>query len=407
VKKKIIVIALLVVALAVGGGFAYKKFFKKPETRVLETGRVEKGDIRGVLVETGIIKSQVGAVVKIGARATGKVDKMHVKVGDRVKAGQLIAQIDDRETQKTIDQQKAALQVAESTLAQIQLTYPEKIREAEANFTYARLAFEREKALIHKEYTTKDALEKAESQYRAAEAILKRLRDEFSSQQQITAATIRETRAQLEQQEIRLTYTRIYSPIPGAISDVTAQEGETIVAGLQVANLVTVLDPSRLEMWIYIDETDIGRAKTGQKVEYTVDTYPERTFTGVIEKINPQPVVKENIVYYLSTVKVSPEDARFLRPEMTTHVKIVTIKKSGVLTVPNAAVKFEKGRQIAYRVVKGPNKVEKAELKLGIRGEDRTEILSGLPEGTELATRLVLPAAPEVEAKKSANGKRP
>lgn len=406
-KKRIIVVALLVVALLAGGGFAYKKFFTKPEIRVLETGRVEKGDIRGVLVETGIIKSQVGAVVKIGARATGKVDKMHVKVGDRVKAGQLIAQIDDRETQKTLDQQKAALQVAESTLAQINLTYPEKIREAEANFTYVRLTFEREKTLFKKEYTAKDTLDKAESQFQAAEAILKRLRDEFVTQQKITAATIRETRAQLEQQEIRLTYARIYSPIPGIISDVTAQEGETIVAGLQVANLVTVLDPTRLEMWIYIDETDIGRAKIGQKVEYTVDTYPERIFTGTIEKINPQPVVKENIVYYLSTVKVSPEDAGFLRPEMTTHVKIVTIEKSGVLTVPNAAVKFEKGRQIAYRVVKGPEKVEKAELKLGIRGEDRTEILSGVPEGTELATKLVLPAAPEVEAKKSANGKRP
>ncbi|OGP85597.1 MAG: hypothetical protein A2V87_07195, partial [Deltaproteobacteria bacterium RBG_16_58_17] len=363
--------------------------------------------IRSVLVETGIIKSQVGAVVKIGARATGRVDKMHVKVGDRVQAGQLIARIDDRETVKNIDQQKAALQVAENTLAQIKLTYPEKIREAEANFTYARLAFAREKALIQKEYTTKDALEKAESQFQAAEAILKRLKDEFATQEKITAATIRETRAQLEQQEIRLTYTRIYSPIPGIISDVTAQEGETIVAGLQVANLVTVLDPTRLEMWIYIDETDIGRAKTDQKVEYTVDTYPERTFSGTIEKINPQPVVKENIVYYLSTVKVSPEDARFLRPEMTTHVKIVTTEKTGVLTVPNAAIKFEKGRQIAYRVVKGPEKVEKAELKLGIRGEDRTEILSGVPEGTELATKLVLPTAPEVEAKKSANGKRP
>lgn len=407
VKKKIILIALLIVALIVGGTFVYKKFFKKPEIRVLETGRVERGDIRSVLVETGIIKSQVGAVVKIGARATGRVDKMHVKVGDRVQAGQLIARIDDRETVKNIDQQKAALQVAENTLAQIKLTYPEKIREAEANFTYARLAFAREKALIQKEYTTKDALEKAESQFQAAEATLKRLKDEFATQEKITAATIRETRAQLEQQEIRLTYTRIYSPITGIISDVTAQEGETIVAGLQVANLVTVLDPTRLEMWIYIDETDIGRAKTGQKVEYTVDTYPERTFSGTIEKINPQPVVKENIVYYLSTVEVSPNEARFLRPEMTTHVKIVTTEKTGVLTVPNAAIKFEKGRQIAYRVVKGPEKVEKAELKLGIRGEDRTEILSGVPEGTELATKLVLPTAPEVEAKKSANGKRP
>ena len=406
-KKKIILIALLIVAHIVGGTFVYKKFFKKPEIRVLETGRVERGDIRSVLVETGIIKSQVGAVVKIGARATGRVDKMHVKVGDRVRAGQLIARIDDRETVKNIDQQKAALQVATSTLAQITLTYPERIREAEANFTYARLVREREKALIQKEYTTQDALEKAESQFQAAEATLKRLKDEFATQEKITAATIRETRAQLEQQEIRLTYTRIYSPIPGIISDVTAQEGETIVAGLQVANLVTVLDPTRLEMWIYIDETDIGRAKMDQKVEYTVDTYPERTFSGTIEKINPQPVVKENIVYYLSTVKVSPEDARFLRPEMTTHVKIVTTEKTGVLTVPNAAIKFEKGRQIAYRVVKGPEKVEKAELKLGIRGEDRTEILSGVTEGTELATKLVLPTAPEIEAKKSANGKRP
>ena len=405
-KKKIVFIALLIAVLAAGGTAAYKKFFTTPETRVLETGRVERGDIRGVLVETGIIKSQVGAVVKIGARATGKVVRMHVKVGDRVKEGQLIALIDDRETVKGIEQQKAALQVAKSTLAQITLTYPERIREAEANFTYARLVWEREKELIKKEYTSKDSLEKAESQFRAAAAVLKRLKDESVTQQKITEANIREIRAQLEQQEVRLTYTRIHSPITGIISDVTAQEGETIVAGLQVANLVTVLDPTRLEMWIYIDETDIGRARPGQKCEYTVDTYPERIFTGRIDKIYPQPVVKENIVYYLSIVKVSAEDARYLRPEMTTHVKIVTTEKTGVLTVPNAAVKFEKGRQIAYRAVKGSNRVEKVELKLGIRGEERTEILSGISEGTELATKLILPIAPEGEAKKNANGKK-
>jgi multidrug efflux pump subunit AcrA (membrane-fusion protein) len=160
-------------------------------------------------------------------------------------------------------------------------------------------------------------------------------------------------------------------------------------------------------MWIYIDETDIGRAEPGQKCEYTVDTYPDRIFTGMIDKINPQPVVKENIVYYLSTVKVPPGDALILRPEMTTHVKIVTTEKTGILTVPNAAVKLEKGRQVAYRTVKGPKRVEKVELKLGIRGEDRTEILSDIPEGTELATRLVLPPLPEAEAKKNSDGKRP
>ncbi|MBM4313729.1 MAG: HlyD family efflux transporter periplasmic adaptor subunit [Deltaproteobacteria bacterium] len=405
-KKKIVIIVLIIAVVAAAGTFAYKKFFTTPETRVLETGRVERGDIRGVLVGTGIIKSQVGAVVKIGARATGRVVKMHVKVGDSVTEGQLIAMIDDREILKGIEQQKAALQVATSTLAQITLTYPERIREAEANFTYARLVWEREKDLIKKEYTSKDSLEKAQSQFRAAEAVLKRLRDESVTQQKITEGTIGEIRAQLEQQEVRLTYTRIHSPITGIISDVTAQEGETIVAGLQVANLVTVLDPTRLEMWIYIDETDIGRAKPGLKCEYTVDTYPEQTFTGVITKIYPQPVVKENIVYYLSIVKVSAGDARYLRPEMTTHVKIVTTEKTGVLTVPNAAVKFEKGRQIAYKTVKGPKKVEKVELKLGIRGEERTEILSGVPEGTELATKLVLPAAPEGEAKTNADGKK-
>lgn len=406
-RNKILLIILLVAAHAAGGAFAYKKYFTKPEIRVLETGRVERGDIRSVLVATGIVKSQVGAVVKIGARATGKVVKMHAKVGDRVKEGDLIALIDDREILKTIDQQKAALQVAENTLSQLTLTYPERIREAEANFTYARLAYEREKELIKKEYTTRDALEKAENQFKAAGAVLKRLTDEFASQQKIVAANIREIKAQLEQQEIRLTYTRIHSPLSGIVSDVTAQEGETIVAGLQVANLVTVLDPARLEMWIYIDETDVGRAKPGQKVEYTVDTYPEQTFRGMINKIYPQPVVKENIVYYLSTVKVSPEDARFLRPEMTTHVKIVTTEKTGVLTVPNAAVKFEKGRQIAYRTVKGPQRVEKVELQLGIRGEEKTEILTDLQEGTELATRLVLPTVPEAEAKKNASGRRP
>jgi multidrug efflux pump subunit AcrA (membrane-fusion protein) len=106
--------------------------------------------------------------------------------------------------------------------------------------------------------------------------------------------------------------------------------------------------------------------------------------------------VKENIVYYLAIVRVSKEDTRFLKPEMTTHVKIIFAEKKDILTAPNAAVKFEKGKQVAYKVM-SPDRVEKVEIKTGIRGEEATEILSGVKEGDVLATKLILPipAKPE------------
>lgn len=393
-KIWLVIIALILIGV---GFFIYKEFLSKPEIKVLETSKVEKGSIRGVIVETGIIKSQVGAVVKIGARATGEIVQMNVKVGDRVRKGQTIALIDDREIQKAIEQQTAALSAARSTLSQIELTYPERINEAKANYEYVKINYEREQELLKQDYTTRDAVDKAKSQFDASEANFKRLRDEYKTQLKIAKANIEDITAQLKQQEIRLTYTRIYAPIDGIVSDVTAQEGETIVTGLQVANLVTVLDPTRLEMWIYVDETDIGKVKMKQLVEYYVDTFPDRLFKGSIEKIYPQPVTKENIVYYLAIVKVLTEDALFLKPEMTTHVKIIFAEKDNLLAVSNAAIKFEKGKQIAYKVL-GPYRVQKVELQTGIRGEEKTEIISGVQEGDILATKLILPAPPKPES---------
>ena len=386
---KKVLIAVIAVIISLAGFFIYKNLTRS-ETKVLESAKAEKGNIRGVLVETGIIKPQVGALVKIGARATGTIEKMNVKIGDRVKKGQVIAMIDDREILKGIDQQKASLSASQNTLSQIERTYPDRILEARANYDYAKITFERERELLKHEYTTKDNVDRARSQFEAAEANHNRLQNEYETQLQIAKANIEDIRAQLQQQETRLTYTKIYSPMDGIVSDVTAQEGETIVAGLQVANLVTVLNPALLEMWIYVDETDIGRVRTGQQVEYYVDTFPDRTFHGSIEKIYPEPVVKDNIVYYLAIVKVSREDTDFLKPEMTTHVKIIFAEQKDILTAPNAAIKFEKGKQVAYRVT-GVNKVEKVEIKTGIRGEDNTEIISGIKEGDVLATKLILP----------------
>lgn len=384
-------IILLVLTVLIGGGFlTYRKYFAVPEVQVLETARVERGDIRGVLVETGIIKSQVGAVVKIGSRATGTIVKMNVKIGDRVKQGDLIALIDDRETREKIQRQQAALEGARKTLAQVESTYPQRIKEAQANLDYAKINHSREKELLKFEYTTPDAVDKAENQQKALEANWQKLQKEYQTEVEITRARIAEITAQIKELEVTLSYTKIYAPIDGVVSDVTLQQGETIVAGLQVANLVTIQDPSRLDMQIYVDETNIGKTKVGQQVEFYVDSFPDKTFRGSIDKLYPQPQTKDNIVYYLAIMSIPKEDAAFLRPEMTTHVKVIFEEKRDILTVPNAAVKFEEGKQIAYKVV-GPNKVEKLELKTGLRGEEKTEILAGAEDGDEVATRIILP----------------
>lgn len=376
--------------LGAGGFLGYQKFFPKADVKVLETARVERGDVRGVLVETGIVKPQVGAVVKVGSRATGTIMNMNVKIGDQVKAGDLIALIDDRDILKQIERQKAALEAERNTLKQAEKTYPERIKEAQANFDYTRINYQREKELLKSDYTTSDSVDQAENRFKAAGAILRKLQEEYRTQVDISKAKIEEISALIKELEVRLSYTRIYAPIDGVVSDVTLQQGETIVAGLQVANLVTILDPTSLDMQIYVDETNIGKTAAGQKVEFYVDSFPDRIFTGRIEKVYPQPQVKDNIVYYLAIVPVSKEDARYLKPEMTTHVKVVFQEKENVLTASNAAIKFEEGRQVAYRVI-GPNKVEKRELKTGLRGEDQTEILSGVEEGDELATKIILP----------------
>lgn len=173
------------------------------------------------------------------------------------------------------------------------------------------------------------------------------------------------------------------------MSEIQGQAGETVVTGLQVANLVTVMVPDKLEMWIYVDESDIGSIKKGLECLYTVDTYPDKVFKGIINRIDPHPFVKDNIVYYQAIVNISPEDAKTVRPEMTTHVRVITQRKSHVLTVPNAAVKFENGKYTAYKIRNG-GKVEKTPVKTGIKGEDKTEILSGLAEGDEVAVKLVI-----------------
>lgn len=369
-KKRYMAVAIAVIVIA--GLIIFFAARGKTKTSIRgESFTVKRGSVTHFTEQTGIIKAQVGAIVKVGTRATGVLTRLKYQVGDFVKKGELIATIDDREL------------LANKRNLEAQIEEQKRDLEAkEAQYLYSKTNYEREERLLEKEFTTKDTVDKA-----------KRELDVAVAQVALGKAKVKEAVEKLKALEVSLSYTKIYAPISGYVSQVTTQEGETVVAGLAAVNLITVIDATKLEMWIYVDETDIGRVKPGMKVEYRVDAYRDKRFSGTISLIYPQPEIKENIVYYLAILKIDPKDTTFLKPEMTTHVKIIIDEKSDVLIVPNGAVRFEEGENVVY--VKLKDKVERKAVTTGIRDDKFTEIASGLSEDE----RILIPSA-----KKSAPG---
>ncbi len=374
-KKKIIygVIAICVILLVV-----FLAVRKGEKGKAGELFTVRRAGVTYSTEQTGIIKAQVGAIVKVGTRATGVVNKLRFQVGDYVKKGDLIVEIDDREVLANLRNAEAAVEGQRRDL-------DAKV----AQDLYSKTNYEREQRLLAKEYTTRDSVEKA-----------KRELDVSRAQVELGKAKVREAQEKLRALRVSHSYTKIYAPISGYISAVATQEGETVVSGLSASTLITVIDPTKLEMWIYVDETDIGRVKPGLKVEYWVDAYRDRIFSGKVDRIYPQPEIKENIVYYLAIVKIDPNDALALKPEMTSHVRIIIEEKPNVIVVPNGAIRFEDKMNVVYVRTKG--KITRREVKPGVRDDRFTEIISGLKEGEQVVIPSVSPSV-----KKPANNASP
>ncbi len=393
---------------------------KEEPPRVLATAEARIGDVRKILEATGIIKAQVGAIVKIGARATGTIKEMHVKVGDTVARDQPIALIDDRELRAQLDEAEARLARAQAEQAQVEAVYPRRIAEAqaearlaEAKSDYATANLKRQDELFRKALIARDVLDAArrdaligQNEVLARQASLVRLTTEFEKERIKAQKSKEEAQAVIDSVKTKISYTRIVSPIDGVVAMVTSQAGETVVAGLQVANLITVLDPSRLEMWIYVDETDVGQVVPGMPVEFRVDAHPGVVFKGSVDQIYPQPEIRDNIVYYQALVRLAPGESARLRPEMTTQCQIVVREKKGVLVIPSAALKWIGDRQVVF-VVAPDGAAREVSPKLGLEGLNESEILEGLAPGDRVATQIVLPgltAPPAAPAKPNRPG---
>jgi len=315
----------------------------KKNDKLLQTAVAVRRDIGSTVLATGIIKPKVGAEVKVGSRISGVVKKLRANIGDYVKAGQVIAEIDDAELRAKLNQNLAA------------------VNKAKADYEYAKLNMERQKSLLEQNYISQQTYDLAENSFKIAEAQLK------------------QAEANAEVAKVQLSYTSIYALTSGVIASVSTQEGETVLAGLAAPTFVNIIDLTRLEVQVYVDETDIGKIETGQEVTFTVDTYSDTDFKGRVTAIYPKAVIQDNVVNYIVVAEIDDFQNKILRPEMTATVTIQLETRKYVIAVPSKAIIRERGERFV-KVIENDSQVSR-KIKPGWSDGSYTEVIVGLNEG--------------------------
>jgi len=339
----------LTIVLLLGGVWLIGAYRDNAGTgeRKFQTVEAVRRDIGSSVLATGVIKPMVGAEVRVGSRVSGIVHRLRANIGDRVRKGDVLAELDPTEFRTRHDQAAAALE------------------NARAGLDFARPDLERKRSLLAQQVVAQEQVDRAERALQVAEA------------------QVRQAEANLEYARIRMGYTRITAPIPGVVASVSTQEGETVAASFSAPTFVTIIDLDRLEVWAYVDETDIGRISPGQQARFTVDTYPDVEFEGEVTAVYPKAVIQDNVVNYIATVQIMDRKERALRPEMTATVNIELEVRSGVVAVPYDAVRRERGQRYVY-VVESERFIRRP-VSVGWKDGGILEIRSGLEAGERVA----------------------
>jgi HlyD family secretion protein len=299
---KMRVTAAVLAATTLGGVLWFYHRADAGTTPSYRLGKVERASVKATVSATGTL----GAVrtVEVGTQVSGQIAALYVDYNSHVKKGQLIARIDPI-------LQEAAVQDAQAGLAR-----------ANAVVTQTQLEFDRSKKLHDQQIATDAEFNVAQSNYAQARASL--------------------TSAQINLQRARqnLAYTNIYSPIDGEVVERAMDVGQTVAASLSAPKLFVIAnDLSRMQILASVDESDIGKIVAGQPVTFTVQSFPDRQFTGSVEQVRLNATTLNNVVSYTAVVSVSNEDGKLL-PGMTASVKLVTASADDVLTVPSTALRF-------------------------------------------------------------------
>jgi HlyD family secretion protein len=307
---------LLALLVVLGAGVAAWRVFRKPEPKTrFVTAQVSRRDITAVVNATGPLDPIVKVLV--GSQVSGRIQKLSADYNDRVKKDQVLAQIEPSSFRARAEQADAQLVKARAALADAQRTS----RRSEDLF--------RSKI--------------------GAQADL----DAARTKVQLADGDVKQAAANLNQARVDLENTRILSPIDGVVISRNVEEGQTVAASLSAPTLFTIADDlSKLQIVANVDEADIGQVVEGQKVSFTVDAFPQSSFKGVVKLIRNSPVNVQGVITYETIVEVENPEQR-LRPGMTANVAVVVAKKTGVLALPNAALRYRPPESAAKRASDG------------------------------------------------------
>jgi HlyD family secretion protein len=382
-------IGLVLVLLIAGGVIVAARGGTKIDPTKLQ--KVEKGDLAKSVVATGKVTPITKVEVK--SKASGIVKKLLVDYGDKVKKGQLLAQLDKVEIQAQVEQSRAAVEAAEASLKSSEADYERAKVDAEGpDVPLLKRAYERAIGMAKEGVVSTSALEDAQKNYELA------LNKQNVSKAQVTVLKAKmaqshgqlgQDRANLKQLEEQLSYTDIESPIDGIVLSRDVEMGDAVssilVLGSSATLVMTLGDTSQVYVKGKVDESDIGRVYLGQPARIKVESFKDKTFNGVVTKISPMGVEKDNVTTFEVRVSINNPGGE-LRAEMTANAEIILEEHKSVLQIPEGAIIYDKDKKASVEVPDSSAKEGKKKIavNIGISNGAKTELLSGLKEGDQV-----------------------
>ena len=311
------VFRVVLVLLVVGAALATRELAFSTPVPTFRFLTVERGDIQAVVSLTGTL--QAVTTVNVGTQVSGQVSALHADFNDQVKKGQLLARIDP-----TIAQQAVA--DAQANLERLRAQTNQAARDQDRNRELAAAG------LISK------------SQLEQGEAALK-----------VAQASEKSTLIALSRAQQSLSYTSIYAPIDGVVVERNVNLGQTVAASLSAPQLFLIAnDLTQMRILAPVGESDIERIQPGQQAKFSVQAFPDRTFTGTVQQVRLQSTMVDNVVNYTVVVELENPD-RELRPGMTARVDFQVNSATGVLRVGNAALRYRPSEEVLSQLGSSPS----------------------------------------------------